>query len=136
MQVIGIDPGKHCGWASFIDGTNDGLGILEGEPEIWEFIRDTNPDVWVVENYKLRPYGTGGMKYDHAWSELFTIRVIGAIQYKAYVEKQEFVLQEPTIKRPAMGLLSGKVYQKKSNQHALDAYLHAYYYIVKKVKAS
>lgn len=134
MRIIGVDPGKSCGWATFQDGNNEGLGIAQGEVEIWEFIRDNNPDVWVVENYKLRPYGTAGLKYDHAWSELFTVRVIGAIQYKAFCEKQEFVLQEPTIKRPALAMLAGKVYQKKANQHALDAYLHAFYYIYKGAK--
>lgn len=132
MRIIGIDPGTHCGWAIFQDGANESLGVLNGDAEIWEFIAGNEPDIWVVENYKLRPYGTGGMKYTHAWSELFTVRVIGAIQYKAFISKQQFVVQEPTIKRPAMAMLSGKVYQKKSNQHALDAYLHAYYFMNKK----
>jgi len=127
MHIIGVDPGKNCGWATFRDGINEGVGVAVGDEEIWDFIDSSYPDVWVVEDYKIRSQRHGG--FDHEFQSVFPAQVIGAIKYKAAVHKELVVLQQPTIKRPAMGMLAGKAYQKKANNHALDAYLHAVYYI-------
>lgn len=90
------------------------------------------PDVWVVEDYKIRSARHGG--FDHEFQSVFPAQVIGAIKFKAAMYNNKIVLQQPTIKRPAMAMLAGKVYQKKGNQHAIDAYLHAYYYLMQETK--
>lgn len=132
MRIIGIDPGKNCGWCLLEDGIQLGLGVAVGEEEIWSFLNETKADIWVVEDYKIRSAKHGG--FDHEFQSVFPAQVIGAIKFHAATSGAQVVLQQPTIKRPAMAMLSGKVYQKKSNQHALDAFLHAYYYLMQGAK--
>jgi hypothetical protein len=127
--IIGVDPGSHCGWAKFEDGHNIGLGVLNGPDEIFDWISEQQPTVWVCEDYKIRP-PSGPTRWSHQWSSVFPIKVIGAIEYHGRTHGIPVVLQQPSIKRVAAGRSGLINYDtKKRGAHAMDAYLHASYYL-------
>lgn len=81
-------------------------------------------DIWVVEDYFVRPANKKG-GYSHEWNRGDTLRIIGAIEYHAFMFGAEFVLQQPSQK--VMGYkLMGKEYKKgKGGMHIFDAIAHA-----------
>ena len=133
MKIMAVDPGKNTGWALFeADKKPTKFGTCRGLTDAWCWLTEQDvPDIWVVENYRVRPASKFKSGFDHAWLEVDAIRVIGAIQYWAHRTGSKFVLQEPAIKPVSAGWL-GMAYDKsKKDQHHIDATLHGYYYIVK-----
>lgn len=126
-EILAIDPGKHTGWARFVDGINTEFGVLHDEAEIWPWLAVQVPNIFVVEDYKIRDETQGG--FNHQFQSVFPAQVIGAIRFYAFVRGIPVVLQQPTIKRVASGMLTGKPYKKQSNRHWWDAHLHGGYFI-------
>lgn len=132
MKIIAVDPGKNTGWALFEDERKPKVfGTLRGLDDAWEWLPSQHPDLWVVENYRVRPAGSFKSQWGHEWMEVDAIRVIGAIQFHAHANLAEFKLQEPSIKPVAAGWLGMEYKKGKKDQHHVDATLHGYYYIVK-----
>src|ERR1044071_598816 len=118
-EILAIDPGKHMGYARFINGIYDDFGTIHGDEEIWVWIGKQRPNLWVVEDYKIRDESHKG--FDHLWQSVFPAQVIGAIKFFAYNTGVEVVLQQPSIKSAAHAMMFGKPYEKKQNKHHLDA---------------
>ena len=127
-EILAIDPGKHCGWARFIDGINSEFGVLHDEDEIWPWIgKQRTVSAWVVEDYKIRSAKHGG--FDHEFQSVFPAQVIGAIRFFAFNTGVPVFMQQPSIKNAASHILTGKPYKKQANRHWWDAHLHGGYFI-------
>lgn len=128
-EILAIDPGTHCGWARFVDGIMKEFGTCHREEEIWPWIAHQRPNLWVVEDYKIRDEKHGG--FDHQFASVFPAQVIGAVKFFAYNTNTPVILQQPSIKNAACPMITGKPYKKQSNKHHWDSFLHGAYYIKK-----
>ena len=130
-RYYAVDPGVTTGWALFIDGIPVEMGEVETDKTLENFCEWLNRcqpvSLWVVEDYLIRPAPlTHG--YAHQWNPAIASRVIGAINFRAYGDAAEVILQQPSIK-PQASQLSGIPYVKgKPGQHKFDAILHGVYY--------
>ena len=128
-EILAIDPGKHTGYALFIDGIMKEFGTLHDEAEIYPWLIKQTPGLFVVEDYKIRDERHGG--FDHTFQSVFPAQVIGAVRFYALIRAIPVVMQQPMIKNAACPMLTGKPYKKQSNKHHWDAFLHGGYYIKK-----
>ncbi|SRR5260221_3886453 len=126
-EILAIDPGKHCGFARFINGLQVEMGTLHDEAEIYPWLIKQTPQLFVVEDYKIRDEKHGG--FDHIFQSVFPAQVIGAIRFYALIRQIPVVMQQTQIKYAASPLLFGKPYEKKQNKHHIDAMLHGAYFI-------
>jgi hypothetical protein len=83
------------------------------------------PTVFIVENFRVRP-GT-----NFTWQEHEVIRVIGAIEYQAFIADAEVVFQEPAIKSIGYKWAGLSVPKNHDMSHETDAYAHLVYYNTK-----
>jgi hypothetical protein len=128
-EIIALDPGKHTGFAKFVDGIMTEFGVLHDEAEIYPWLVKQTPNLFVVEDYKIRDENHGG--FDHQWQSVFPAQVIGAVRFYALIRGIPVVMQQATIKRAAAPMCSGKPYKKQANKHHYDAWLHGAYFIKK-----
>lgn len=131
MKILAMDPGGTSGYAIFKGSDkpvevgevpqNNLLAWLSGNKDI---------DVWVVEDYYVRKQ-KGDRGFDHTWNRGDTLRIIGAVEYHAFLTASEFHLQQPSQK--VMGYkLMGKEYVKgKSGMHIFDAIAHGQVFLGK-----
>jgi len=128
-EILAIDPGKHCGYARFVNGLQVEVGTLHDEEQIWPWLIKQNPGLFVVEDYKIRDERHKG--FDHSFQSVFPAQVIGAIKFYAAIRGIPICLQQPTIKSAASAMVTKQPYQKRANKHYWDAFLHGAYYIKK-----
>jgi hypothetical protein len=62
-----IDPGKFIGWARFLNAMPQTVGILKFGDDFWDWLDEEKPELFVVENYIIRPKHTQG-GYAHQWN--------------------------------------------------------------------
>lgn len=126
--ILGIDPGETSGFASYIKGPegwspSNVVDIKKGE--IVDYISKIQmPDVIVCEEFITNP-----KVFDRTFQKHFTIRVIGALELRAYQLGIPMVMQMPGDKYPACGRLFRKPYKRTKNHH-FDALLHAGWYLL------
>lgn len=128
VKYLAIDPGESTGWATFKEDGNLGqMGTLRGREPVYEKLSELAPSVIIMENYKLYPW----LAKEQSWSPFETVRIIGAVEYYAYLHNAQVILQDPSIK--SIGYLWAGI--KKPKNHALshesDAYVHGVYYLQK-----
>lgn len=128
-EILAIDPGKHCGYARFIEGIQKEMGVLHGEEEIYPWLIQQHCDLFIIEDYKLRSKEHGG--FDHEFQSLFPSQVIGAFRFYALIRGIPVVMQQPQVKYAASPMIFGKPYKKQQNKHWLDAHLHGAFWIKK-----
>ena len=93
-------------------------------PEFHAVLRDHPVGNYIVENYRVRLATSKYSGHQHKWDTVVPVRVIGAIQYAAYLTGAEITLQEPNDK-PLGYTLLGQTYVKgKKDVHHLDAAAH------------
>lgn len=145
--ILAIDPGFHLGWVQiqFDPEANkvglQGAGTTIGTENILTFIQDAKADIFVVEDYKIRPAAKiknpeQRRRYEHQWDSGDTMRYIGMIQARAHALGAEFVLQQPACKPAGYGWM-GKQYVKGRSGglvHQDDATAHLCFYLVKNRK--
>lgn len=145
-QILTIDPGFHLGWVkiNFFPTAKkvelQGAGTIIGTENILDFIQDSKADIYVVEDYLIRPTKmrdpNNRRRYEHKWDSGDTMRYIGMIQSRAHALGAEFVLQQPACK-PAGYSYMGKTYVKGRKDdlvHQDDATAHLAFYLVKNRK--
>jgi hypothetical protein len=126
VELIAIDPGPSAGWAKFIDGVLKEINITKGMSEFFEYLRKTNADIYVVEEFRLNP------KINQAWNKLETSQMIGAVKFHAQGLGVKVVEQPANIKGPAYGLSGMKKFETgKKDMHTVDAVAHGNYYLHK-----
>lgn len=141
--ILAIDPGHHLGWVKVIfDPAGkkvelQGAGTTVGMDNILGFIERSEADIYVVEDYKIRPTSmknpANRRRYEHQWDSGDTMRYIGMIQARAHALDAKFVLQQPACKPAGYGWM-GKEYVKNRRDslvHQDDATAHLTFYLVK-----
>lgn len=80
-RLLALDPGHTTGWSLFVDGKLERSGQVKSLEEGWRSLDslfiDTNPTAVVFENYRVYEHKLSR----HANSEVYTLRLIGAIEY-------------------------------------------------------
>jgi len=134
IKVVSFDPGETTGMCVF-EGSKLMLAsqykaktVPEGAAFIHDFLESWRPDVVVMEMYRIYSWKAE----DHSWQNLFTPRLIGAIQYICHTLK--LPLTEQTAQQ-AKGFCTDErlrawgLYQE-GQRHARDSIRHACYYLL------
>lgn len=122
LRFTAIDPGKFIGWARFLNGMPQAVGVLEYNDEFFDWLDREQPDLFVMESYLIQPaHMRGG--YQHQWSKGEAIQVIGAVKFHARrigipVELQRSSIQSTESKR------TGIKYKKGQSNDINSALLH------------
>jgi|GEM_PF-6273639 len=124
--LIAVDPGaEHCGLALF---AGDHVDVSTHPPKrLIEIVEASLPATLVCEEWRTRalPALTG--------DPLRTVEVIGVLRFLAERSSSPFVLQSPTIKRPAAAMVRRRgIRLTGETEHARDAELHGWYYLLRK----
>jgi hypothetical protein len=130
MRYLAIDPGHTTGLAWFKDN-----GDLDDMAEFKLSHLNTFLDqevtnqicMIIVEDYKLYPWKSMAQ----SWSRLETVRVIGAIDYRAHQCGIPVVYQDPAIKGIGYKWAGKTPAKNHADSHMLDAYVHGVYYLQK-----
>jgi hypothetical protein len=128
-KLIAFDPGTHCGWAIFEGEVSTNFGTVDYPEELMKFLLALPKDIdaVVIEDYKVRDERHGG--FDHLFQNVTPAKVIGVIEFYAFIRQIPFFLQQPQIKYSASPMILGKPYKKQGNKHHFDAFLHGMYFI-------
>lgn len=133
-DLIAVDPGGTTGWARFNTESQRPVEIGEVKKENfkgWLVTFQEEGLIWVVEDYIIRPPKRSQGGHDHFWNKGDTLRLIGAIEYHAFVYKQLFYLQQASLK-PLAYKQMGATYEKgKRGMHIQDAIAHGVHFIGK-----
>lgn len=126
MRFIALDPGASTGYAEFEDAYPVEAGVLKFGDEFNDWLDNQHPELWVVEDYIVRPQNVAG--YGHQWSKGEALQIIGAVKFHARSRMIPLILQQPSIK-PMAAKMSGLEYKKgKKGVHMNDALLHGSYF--------
>ena len=132
---LGIDPGETTGialmkWPNLLGSTQTKNNLHETTEHIRKIIEKYHPRVIVVEDYRVYPWKLR----QHIGSSLVTVRLIGAIQYMAYLAHTDkyplrFVLQGAhKAKFIEDRWLQKNGFYRVGNKHANDAIRHVVSY--------
>jgi len=139
MKILGIDPGGTTGYA-LIQVQDDEITPLKFDVTKDKLMLDMVPllieaDVIVYENFLLRPDKARSGAFD--WKSNTTEQVIGSLKTLAALHgKKNLVVQEPSQKPMGYGFANMKYVPGKKGTHWQDAYAHAVFYAVTKLKAN
>ena len=139
-RILALDPGETVGYAKFNNGLLAEADEITGAAndcntkaesvftQVADLISSYSPDIVVMENYKIYQWKTK----THTWSELFTPRLIGAIELACYKNKIPMAKQMASTAKSFCTndkLKKWKFYTKGS-AHARDAVRHGCYYLL------
>jgi hypothetical protein len=134
MKLLGIDPGKHIGWAVVSVSPEKkmlvhalGVSMDLTLDELSDHIKDS--DLVIVESFLVRPREARKGAFDYDPME--TPQVIGALKLLCHLLGKPIVEQNPSVKPVGYGFVKQKYVRGKKGTHAMDALAHAGYYAVK-----
>lgn len=118
-KLFAIDPGETCGYAVFWYGD---LHRAEQDKDITKYIFGYKPYILVYEDYKIYP----GKLKSHSFSDIPTLKVIGAIEYICHKEGIKVIKQ---LASTAKGFCTNEKlkewgFYEKGKPHANDAIRH------------
>jgi hypothetical protein len=123
---LALDPGGSTGWATFReDGSGITMGTCTSRTEVYELLRSVKPSRIIMEDWITRQNAQLG------GDRLEVVRVIGAVEFYAYLREIPVTLQPNTVKGIAYkwaGMARGG---PKRDSHEKDAYCHGVYYLQK-----
>jgi hypothetical protein len=131
-RLLALDPGETTGWALFVEGELKDAGqiVARHNPAqaLVELFNKTNPTDVVAEDYKVYSWKIR----DHSWSNLFTPKLIGALQMLCAQRRIPLTMQ---MAQSAKGFCTNdKLYMwglhKHGKRHADDAIRHAVYFLL------
>lgn len=132
-RILALDPGETTGWATFEGQAMVNSGQIKG-PTLFDCYRQiralidlTDPHDLVMENYKIYAWKAK----DHSWSELFTPKLIGAIE--CLMAERDCVVKMQMAQQ-AKGFCTDDRLKLfgfwPDGKHARDAVRHAVYYLL------
>jgi hypothetical protein len=134
IRVLALDPGETTGYAIF-----RGVELLEvgqlkttmmplAAVRISEFLTEVFPDKLVIEDYRVYKWKTDS----HAWAELHTPRLIGAVEYIAHTRSLPMVKQSAQVGKGFCtdDRLKEWGFYKPALRHGNDATRHACQYLM------
>lgn len=134
-RLLALDPGETTGWALFASAKLTQHGEIAGSNlevmiQVADLIRRFMPRAVVCEGYRIYSW----KKDQHTWSDLFTPRLIGVIEYVC-------ASNSPTV--PLYFQMAGTAkgfctddklkqwhYYKAGQKHARDAIRHGCYWLL------
>ena len=133
-KVVGIDPGETTGVAIFLDSTFVSCEQLKTKEmplaaaTMEQYLRYNKPDVIVMEAYRIYNWKTRS----HANSDVHTLRLIGAIQYIAFLMEVPVVFQGAG---EGKGFCTNEKLEEwgfysAAKRHAMDALRHICHYLL------
>lgn len=129
---LAIDPGDTTGWATFrVDGSAITYGQWTGKEAVYDnlvqMLHDEPIQLIILEDFRLYPWKS----MEQAWSQLNTVRIIGAIECICTLRKLKYVLQSTSVK--PLGYRYAGIQPPKNHKesHGPDAYVHGVYYLQK-----
>lgn len=129
MRLLAIDPGGMNGLAWFKENYDlDGFTqvSLDDLPH-WLEDHDPEPDMIVVENYKLWKHRA----LQQSGSSMPAAQAIGMVKSYAARKHIPWIEQSPQILENAQKMSQVKMPSDHSQSHWVSAYLHGYWYLVK-----
>lgn len=133
--LMGVDPGdKHTGWCLYdlVDRHYTRFGI-SGIREFYEVLLHNPAALYVVEDYRVRLGNDPSYRgFSHAWSRVPTAKLIGSIEYVAFLNGASVVLQSSKEKPLGYTLLGKKYVKDKKDMHHMDAMAHVAVYFHKR----
>ena len=135
-SLLAFDPGHTTGWAYYrnqelqASGQLDTSSMKVAVPNLAQLINKYDPLEIVLEEYRVY-----GWKTDtHAWDELLTSRVIGAIETLSYSKLPNIPLYKQSASIAKTFCTDKKLkawnFYVPSQKHARDAIRHGCYYIL------
>lgn len=126
MKYLALDPGHSTGWATFKEnGDADRMGTATSREAVYTLLKDESPDLIIMEDWITKQgVALGGDKLE-------TVRVIGAVEFYAYLRNIQIILQPNNIKSIAYRWAGMVPPKRKSLTHEADAYVHGVYYLQK-----
>ena len=137
--ILVFDPGESTGWCYAADPVRSmvcGGTARKNHLEVVNLIKATQPDVVVLESFKLYPQKAQSL----SWNSFYPCEVIGAIKVTCMELNIPFVEQAPSVKKyfggfqddwQTIGCLPTQLepYSKGVTEHTKDAYMHYKYYM-------
>ena len=127
-EYLSLDPGNSTGWATFTsEGKLITTGTTKGKQELYDLLRSMPRSVQAVicEDFKLYPWKSN----QQAWSQLDTVRYIGAVELWCAVTNRTLILQPSSVKPVGYAWAGMRPTTRKSESHSMDAYVHGVYYL-------
>lgn len=129
LRVLALDPGDTTGWCVFDGGELNRADQMPGTPlNIAKLIDAAKPDVVVIEEYRIY----GWMTQQHAWSDVPTLRLVGAAELACAERGVALVKQSPKNVKPFCTdekLKRWEIFQTR-RKHANDAIRHAAFFLL------
>jgi hypothetical protein len=127
-KLLAIDPGETTGVAYFINGELIKTAQLTSIIAIEEAILDFLPDMLIYEDYRIYP----AKLKSHSFSEIPTLKIIGAIEYVCEKYHIKTIKQLATMAKGFCNSYKLKEwgYWAKGEQHSRDAIRHGCYFLL------
>lgn len=130
-QIVSFDPGEDTGWSILEDP--GGYEIAHGIEHYKVFPRFLSKlhglygrmSMCIIEDYALFK----SKALAQSGSKLITVRVIGMLEYWAYINDVDIVYQSPQDKKPAEKWTGRKPPSDHSKSHDIDAFNHGIFYL-------
>lgn len=134
VKVVGLDPGETTGVCVFTGVSMTTVGqISTGQmplaaSRLREFILGHDPDVVVIEDYRVYKWKAD----QHAWAELHTPKLIGALHYICHIMKIPVVFQSAQVGKGFCtdDRLKEWGFYQISQRHGNDAVRHAAHWLM------
>lgn len=131
-RLLCLDPGETTGWSVFEDGQLVRCGqahTIEGYHIIHNLFCDIVPSMVIYENYRVYAHKLER----HSNSEVYTLRLIGAIEYLCDMTYQ--VPRYNQMAQQAKGFVTDEKlkawgYYQKGQRHSRDSMRHGCYFLL------
>lgn len=124
-HYLAIDPGKSTGWATFNEnGAGARNGVVYSRVDVYGLLTKVQPKFLIVEDFALFPWKSNAQ----AWSKFEEVRVIGAIEFWAFVKQVPMELQPSSVLAIATKWAGLKI-PKGHLPDEMSAYSHGVYYL-------
>ena len=129
--LLSLDPGETTGWATFKDGKLHEWGqipTLGDWAEIRDLILRISPTYIVCENYRVYEHKLER----HANSEVFTLRLLGVIEYLCWEHEISLIYQMAAVAKTFCtdARLKEWDFWQPGMKHARDAIRHGCYFLI------
>lgn len=128
-HYLALDPGYSTGYATFgSKGELVDFGTLRSPEAFYKFLQVVEPPkVIICEEFKLFQ----GKAIQQSGSDMVASRMIGAMDFYAFLNECKVIYQPANIKKIAE-MWSGKAAPgTHKDSHAIDAFNHGIYYLIR-----
>lgn len=137
VKILAFDPGESTGWC-YQDARGKVCGgtARKSHMEVWKLIVAANPDIVVLESFKLYPNKAQSL----SWNSFYPCEVIGVIKVTCDLLGIPWVEQAPSVKKYFGGFpkdwetiaylpVELELFSKGVTEHTKDAYMHYRYFL-------